>query len=238
MNLLKRFGTPVVVALGVVALSPSEAEAVPYTFTECITANWAGCNTVPTQMKVDVTDAGGGFVDFTFMNEVGVPSSITALYFDAEGFFSSIAVQSQSAGVMFTPGDPEPPDAPGKNNASPPFSVTLLPNGPGSADNVTLAVDASGSPEGIDSATERLVVRLGLATGKTFSDIIGALDQGSNVDSLRIAAHVQSLPTGQSETIICCDTGTGIPSPEPASIALFGLMALALAHRMRRRHSA
>jgi len=227
-----------VVALAVVALSPSEAQAVPYTFSECITSNWVGCNTVPTQMKVDVTDAGGGFVDFAFTNEVGVLSSITVLYFDAEGFFTSIAVQSQSAGVQFTPGDPEPPDAPGKNNATPPFSVTVLPNGPGKGDDVTLAVDASGSPEGINSATEELVVRLSLAAGVTFNDIIGALDQGPNVDSLRIAAHVQSLPTGQSDTIICCGTGPGIPSPEPASIALFGLMAIALAHRMRRRQSA
>jgi hypothetical protein len=235
MNLLKNLAAPLAV-MAVVVCSPSVASAESYTFSSCLTANWVGCSGLPDQMKVDVTDAGGGYVDFKFTNAIGIASSITALYFDAAaGLFKSIKVQSESAGVDFKTESLSPPNTPGANGISPPFVVSVLENGPGKSDNVTLGADTQGSPQGIDAASESLVLRLGLGTGKTFSDIIAALDKGPGVDALRIAAHIQSLPGGQSESIICCDTGTGIPSPEPASMALFGLMAIGAAHRIRRR---
>ena len=233
MNVFKSFGASVLVA-AVVALAPAEAQAVPYTFSNCLTANWAGCSGLPAQMKVDVTDAGSGFVDFKFTNDVGISSSITAIYFDADAFFKSISVKNQSAGVDFTAGNPTPPNTPGHNNATPPFQVTVIPQ-PGP--DLILGADTQGSPNGVDSASEFVKLRLELKNGKTFNDIIAALDQGPGVDSLRIAAHIQSLPGGQSEAIICCDTGVYV-TPEPAAIALFGIVAIALAHRMRRRQSA
>lgn len=235
MNVFKSFGASALVA-AVVALAPAEAQAVPYTFSNCLTANWIGCSGLPAQMKVDVTDAGSGYVDFKFTNDVGISSSITAIYFDADGFFKSIAVQSESAGVDFQTGNLSPPDVPGANGATPPFQLTVIPknNGP----DISLGADTQGSPSGIDSASEYLVLRLKLKDTKTFNDIISALDDGPGVDSLRIAAHIQSLPGGQSDSIICCGPGNGYPSPEPASIALFGIVAIALAQRMRRRQSA
>jgi hypothetical protein len=234
LNVFKSFGASALV-VAVVALAPAEAQAVPYTFSNCLTANWSGCSSLPAQMKVDVTDAGGGYVDFKFTNDVGISSSITAIYFDADGLFKSIAVQSESAGVDFKTGSLSPPNVPGANGATPPFQMTVIPKaGP----DISLGADTQGSPNGINSASEYLVLRLKLNDTKTFNDIINALDDGPGVDSLRIAAHIQSLPGGQSDSIICCGTGTGVPSPEPASIALFGIVAIALAQRMRRRQSA
>ena len=232
MRLVSKFVGIATMAL--VGLMPAAAAAESYSFDSCISANWTGCSTLPSQLKVEVTNVGDEYVDFTFTNDIGIESSITAIYFDvAGGLFTGIDVEAQTDGVDFEAGDPTPPDVPSATGATPPFEVTTL--GGKGKNKVTLGADSAGSPEGLDDPTESVTLRLKLAEGVTLADIIAALDEGSEVDSLRIAAHIQSLPGGLSDSVICCGSGDGTPSPEPASISLFGLLALAAAYRLRRR---
>lgn len=234
-------------AMAVVGLLPSSASADPYTFTfdSCVSNNWSGCGTDSflSKLQVEVTQTDAGYVDFKFTNTYVAPDgttpSITALYFDlGDTLFTDIAVLSESAGVDFTAGNPTPPDLPAANGADPDFEVTKITTGHGSnKKTVTLGADTQGSPTGIDSPTESVTLRLTLATGVDFADIISAIEDGPGVDSLRIAAHIQSLPGGLSDSVICCGSGDGTPSPEPASMSLFGLITLGAAYRMRRRKS-
>ena len=224
-------------ALAFFALMPAAASAETYTFDSCISSNWSGCSTLPSQLKVEVTDAGSGYVDFKFTNNIGIESSITAIYFDADGLFTGITVSDYTDGVAFEAGDPTPPDVPSATGATPPFQVTTL--GGKSKNRVTLGADSAGSPEGLDDPGESVTLRLKLADGVTFTDIINALDDGTHVDSLRIAAHIQGLPGGFSDSVICCGSkltpGGQSSTPEPATMSLFGLMALGAAYRLRRR---
>lgn len=215
-----------VLSAALMMLAPTRAEAVSYTFSSCMTANWGGCSDLPDQMKVEVTDPGGGYVDFTFTNEIGIRSSITALYFDvASGLVTSLAIQYESSGVDFKTTNVSPPNIPGGNNITPTFSVSS-----------DLAADTQNVQNGIDALGESLTLRFTLATGTDFADIIAALNEGTDTDAFRIAAHIQALPGGKSDSLICCsgDGGGGTPSPEPASMALMGLLAMGAAYRVRR----
>ena len=201
------------VVMALVAL-PAAARAETYTFDACMSSNYSGCSQLLTQMKVEVTDAGGGFVDFKFTNDATIASSITALYFDAAGYLTTLSIQTE-VGVDFKTTNVTPPDAPSGDTYTPQFSVTA---------NLSTDTTSPASQNGINSSGDYLVLRMGIDPSKSFADIINALNLGSETDALRIAAHVQGLPQGQSDTLICC-TGTGISSPEPASLSLFGLMA-------------
>jgi hypothetical protein len=227
MRLVGRFGVAVA-ALTLIPLLPAAAQAETYTFDACITSNYSGCATVAGQITVEVTQTTAGFVDFKFMNTATVESSITALYFDATGFLTSLAIKEESSGVDFKTTNVAPPEVPGSGTWVPQFSVTS---------GLSTDTISPKAPNGINEAGEFLTLQMGLAAGKTFTDIINALNLGSETDALRIAAHVQGLPKGQSDSIICCTGGGGTPSPEPASISLFGLIALGAAYKLRRREA-
>ena len=68
----------------------------------CITNNSPiDCTIAEAQLFVDVTDAGGGQVLFTFSNLGPASSSITDVYFD-DGSLLAIALVSNSPGVDFS----------------------------------------------------------------------------------------------------------------------------------------
>jgi hypothetical protein len=212
------------------ALLPAPAEAISYSFTSCFDNNSGLCSELAPQLQVEVTTAAGNSVDFTFTNEIGIASSITDIYFDADGFLKNMTVVGQSAGVDFAPGA-NPGDPPGGSQASPAFEVThtlLASANPPSADN------------GINSTSESLTVRFKIQGGQSFDDIIAALNAGPDTaDGIRIAAHVQGIgPNGDSDTFICCTGGDNVSVPEPALMALFGIGLFAVAARARRRKSA
>ena len=83
-------------------LTPTKAEAYTYTFSYCLENNSGLCETVASQLKVEVTESSeDGWVNFTFTNDVGIQSSVTDLYFDADGYFSTMKIVGESAGVDF-----------------------------------------------------------------------------------------------------------------------------------------
>src|SRR5687768_14867264 len=106
------FSLSLVVAL--VALLPATASAESYTFSYCLENNSGLCESLASQLKIEVTEsAEAGWVNFTFTNDIGIQSSITDLYFDATGFLTTMKIVGESAGVNFTAGSASPPDVPG-----------------------------------------------------------------------------------------------------------------------------
>ena len=176
------------------------------------------------QLFVEVLDAGGGLVSFGFQNLGPLASSITGIYFDGDGVIEPpLTVDSQSAGVSFTAGSAAPPDLPGKENATPPFSTTA-----------GLLADSDSGPPGTQAnginPGEWLVL---LATAvSSFDSVITALISGD----LRIGLHVQGLLDGASETYINTPPS---PIPLPAGLLLFlsGLAGIGFLGRYKAKRS-
>lgn len=190
-----------------------QAQAVAVSFF-CITGG-ANCATGVAQFGVDVTDPGGGQVKFTFTNDVGDASSITDVYFD-DGSLLGIASISSSAGVSFTQ-IASPANLPGGNNASPPFVTTAG----FSADS-----DPPTQPNGVNAATENLMIFFDLIAGQSFADVIAELTSGE----LRIGIHGQGFGDGGSESFV------NVPIPIPPAVWLLGSGLVALIGIGRRRN--
>lgn len=220
-----------VVAL--VAFLPARASAEVYTFSYCLENNSGLCETVADQIQVEVTEsAEAGWVNFTFTNNIGIQSSVTDLYFDATGFLTQMKILYESDGVNFTAGSASPPTVPGAGSATPPFEVSS---------SLMADSDAPAQPNGINAVGESLTISFKMANNIDFGEVIAAIDLGPGTDQgIRIAAHVQGVGLGQSDTMICCSSGgddPGFPSPEPATMSLFGLAAVAAASRLRKRQT-
>ena len=203
---------------GVVALgafwfaAPSSAATLGF---GCITNSIAGdCAIGAAQTSVDVSDAGGGQVLFTFHNAGPAASSIADVYFD-DGSLLALAFIVNGPGVSFSQGA-SPPDLPGGNNASPPFTVTAG----FSADS-----DAPVQPNGVNPG-EALGIRFTLQGGASYLDVLDDLADGS----LRIGIHVQGFATGGSESFVNV--------PEPGALALLAVALAALTARESSRRRA
>ena len=200
------------VALALIAAS-GVAQASPVTlgFTR-ITSN---ANVDPaSQFSVTVSDAGGGLVDFYFLNNVGIASSITDVYFE-DGTLLAIAAISSSSGVSFSEGA-SPGNLPGGNVVG--FVATT---------GFTADSDPPAAPNGVNSATEWLNIRYSLQGGQTFNDTIASLNNGS----LRIGMHVQAIGNeGESDGFV---NTVVIPLPTTAGLGLAGLGAVAIRRRRK-----
>lgn len=196
------------IILGLVALplliSAFAANADVYSFTK-ITSN--NVEDLSGQLSVDVTDAGGGLVSFNFLNNVGIASSVTDIYFDnGSGTYISLLSLGTQTGVNFGLGA-TPSNLPGGNPVS--FTSDF-----GADSNSPI------SPNGINSSTDSLQL---LGTG-TFSYIISGLSSGD----FRIGLHVQSIGAlGGSDSYVT--TPSAVPVPTSAwllvsGLAIFGVM--------------
>jgi hypothetical protein len=164
----------------------------------CISNNNAGdCAVGEAQFSVDVSDAGGGLVLFTFNNAGPAVSSIADVYFD-DGVLRTIESIINSPGVSFSEGA-TPPNLPAAGNVSPAFDATF------SADS-DAPVEANGVNPG-----ETLGIRFALQPGASFADVLAAIADGS----LRIGIHAQALPSGGSESFVNRTVS------EPDALALF-----------------
>jgi hypothetical protein len=211
----------IVLAL-VVILSPS-ARAGMYSFAP-LTNNTGQPGVVVPQLSVDVTEGTGadtGLVLFTFLNDVGVPSSITHVYFD-DGTLDEdgdgIDFISSSAGVSFSI-DGTAGVLPGGNNADPDFATSFS-AGANSAGGLL--------SNGVNSSSEWLTVKF----AADYDDVIAAINLGFTDpygpgwydESLRIGIHVQGIPYA---------SGTGstsesyIMTPIPGAV-LLGILGLSV----------
>ncbi len=134
------------------------------------------------QLKLDVYDAGGGWIGFRAINKNvagAIGSFIADMYWDDDASvldFTSFQLPSDW-GTPAAPGD-----LPGKGAASPPFSADF-------------SSDANPPPAGNgihpgDSATFKIAVNAG--AGKTYADVVDAMKAGD----LRVGMHVQGVDMG------------------------------------------
>lgn len=210
-------------------LSTGSANALTLGFGN-ISANNVGDATIgEAQLTVDITDAGGGQVLFTFKNAGPAASSITDVYFD-DGTLLGIASLIDAdegggdAGVDFSQ-LASPGNLPSANSADPVFETTAG----FSADS-----DAPAQPNGVNPG-ESLGVVFDLINGKTFADTLVALDIGGGVDGLRIGIHVQGFAGGGSESFVNGggDPIAGVPEPGVLSLVGFSLLGMLVARRRR-----
>lgn len=176
-----------------------------------------GPSDLGSQLHVEVTDPGGGFVNFTFTNNVGADSSITEVYFD-DGSLFGISSITPSAGVVFVhPASPS--DLPGRNSIDPIFTTT----GAFSAENSTA------NTNGVDAAGEWVTITFELTGGQSFADVISELNAGfalgagdDATGTLRIGLRLTSIDPGDfSDGYIA-----RVPAPGALLLGVIGLGAI------------
>lgn len=172
------------------------------------------------QLFVDVLETtNSNQVRFNFRNVGPLASSITDVYFD-DGELLSIAQIINSSGVDFSQGA-SPGNLPGGNTIN--FQTTA---------GFSTDSNSPVQPNGVNPG-EVLGVLFNLQNGKTFNDVINAMNLSLlNPDKdilggLRIGIHVQGFQGGGSESFV---NSTPIPStPIPTPALLPGLLGMSVA---------
>lgn len=223
---MKTFG--LATAMLAVTAWVSVAQADMYGFTNITGNNLTNAATGEAQFTLDVTEVGGR-VQFEFGNTGPNPSRIALLAFESGGVLGSFFGLIEGAGVDFQL-DASPGNLPGGNSLSPQFTEAFT------------ASRAPGAANGVDPG-ETVAVIYNLISGKTFADVISAL----NDESLRVGIHVTSFGFFPGDTV---DRGSesfivaplnGPPPdvviPAPSAVILGGLGLTMVGLRQRRRLS-
>jgi hypothetical protein len=196
-------------AIGALALSAGAAHGVMVNFFQ-VSNN--GPEDVSGQLLLDVTDFGGGVISFDLSNAGPVDSVITLFHIQDDGaLFDDVVAVIDGAGVDFA--EDTPP-------------VGNLPEGNGAGFTSDWGAGATPPPahNGVNEG-EELELRLSLAPGKTFADVLASLQSGD----LRAGLHVQSIgEEGASESYI-----SNPPIPTPGTIAIGALAGIAGFRRRR-----
>lgn len=217
------------VCLGVATSVASPVSAATYTFFNITNTSATNAATGEAQLSMDVTDAGGGFVLFTFSNVGPLASSITDVYFDdsvdgagVPGVLAGNGSVFNGTGVSFSFGA-SPGNLPGGND--PAYSFAVSPVGASADSNSPTA------PRGVNPG-ETLGLSMALLGGVSFADVIAALDAGGVDTGLRIGLHVQAFGDGGSESFI--SRPSPVPLPAAAWLLLSAMGGMAMLGRRRR----
>jgi hypothetical protein len=229
-----KFLKPMIAALiAASAMAAVPARAASYTFA-CLSNTYAqNCADGETSLFMDVTDAGGGLVDFTFYNYSGLGSAITEVYFDDGSLLDIATLIDSGSGVNFTSAGATPPNLPSGSNAEPGFETTA-------GFSVDVEKKTSDGVENVlDGGTQEFItIRFSLIDGKTFQDTLDSLDgivmDANGAPALRVGLHVRSFDSNSlSESFI--NTVTAIPEAHNYAMIIAGLGLLGAAMRRRAR---
>jgi len=191
-----------------------QAQLATYSF-EIFTNNSPYADDPGWNLYVKVWD-GTGLVNFTFYNDSAFQSSIARIYFD-DGSLLGVDEITNSQGYTAFDRTSSPGDLPGGNLLVPSFEAdrefSIFAEPPPPWDGVN-----NGNP-----VNEWVTVRFNLINGGDLEDVCRELNTGV----LRVGLHVIDLPGGggYSESAILV--------PEPATIVLLGLGALALLRKRK-----
>ena len=152
-------------------------------------------------------------VDFTFHNESLIDSSIARIYFDGSSFLGTADI-IEGPGTSFGQST-TPANLPAGNLLEPVFVTTH---------ELSMDSDPPVPKNGINPG-EWVMATFDLINGGTFLNVVDGLNTGA----LRIGVHLIGLPDGSSESAITAAT----PAPEPTTLFLLGLGALALLRKRR-----
>ena len=179
------------------------------------------------QFTVEVAPTGNDSVSFTFRNAVGIPCSITGVYFN-DGLFGAPSIES-STGVSFSGQNP-PNNLPGGKKASPPFVTSTQ-----------FTAGAQGTDGGVNAGTEWVTLTFGLGEYETFEAVIDALDNPkeqwhlnnegkviSDGSALRIGLHVQSIGADDGSDSFVNGGRRVPPAPVPDGGATMLILALGM----------
>lgn len=158
-------------------------------------------------LYVEVAD-GTTEVDFTFHNASPIASSLARIYFE-DSLFLGTATITNGPGTSFTQ-PATPGNLPNGGLLQPPFVAES---------EFSIGGIPPPSHEGVNPG-EWVKISFPLINSGTFQGIIDDLD----AKTLRIGGHIIALPDDSSESGAV---------PEPTTIALLGLGALALLRRRR-----
>jgi hypothetical protein len=185
------------------------------------------------QFKTTVTDNGNNTVTFDFKDIGAITSNITEIYFQDGAWLVPPPTITSSSGVSWTVNHVTPANPPGVQNTNPlnPFYFST---------DMMLSSQASGNDAtGIGnhltvSGADDLQLTFAYVSGKSFADVVTALNDPNAASRLAIAFHVRDIGTGSATYIGSGDTGgppiiagaAPLPSAAWAGSALLGLIAL------------
>jgi hypothetical protein len=173
------------------------------------------------QLRMEVSDLGGGQTQFRFTNNVGVASSICDVYFDDGVLLSmSSAVGYPADGVLFEQ-SANPADLPEGNKLTPPFLTGTTPQytvkGKPKPDP-NASADSPDPKDGVNHAGEYLDIVWTLKSGMSTVDVINSLATGA----LRVGLHVQAIGDADQSAGFVNNPTPVVPVPAAAMLGLVG----------------